>query len=141
MTPPRQADQPSIYLGGVWQKRVVHGEPRFVGAIGDPLRIRVVVTFDSTDDNPVDFTEHTWLAEVRRSTTRPVIATFDLAEDNTAVADGVCTVDLTFDLDDTSVFADGVRYLYGVKAIVGALAPYVLIAKEPIYGYEVIPQE
>lgn len=125
----------------MWEKRIVHGEARFVGAIGDPLRIRVVATFDSTDDAPVDFTEHTWLAEVRRSTTRPVVAPLTLAEDNTAVADGVCTVDLLFDLDDTTVFEDAVRYLYGVKATDGAHAPYVLIAKDPIYAYEVVPQE
>lgn len=116
---------------------------RYIGAIGDPLAIRVVATFDSPADEPVDFTGHTWLAQLRRRTDLPVIGVFSI-EDNTTFVPGeptgLCTVDLTLTLTDTSMLEEAVRYVYGVKAVEGDLSPYTLIARDPIYAYEVVPQ-
>lgn len=129
----------------MWVKRVVNGEARFVGAIGDQLRIRVVATFVSPEAEPVDFTDHTWLAQIRRRTNAGLFATLDLIEDNSTFEVGsptnLYTVDLLYGLDNTTGFLDGVRYLYGVKAISGDLAPYTLVRADPIYGYEVVPHE
>lgn len=127
----------------MWEVVTADGEVQVTGAIGDPLRLRVVAIFDPpTVGDPWDFTDHTWLAQVRRRVPSPLTATLDLLDDSTAVDDdGVCTVDLTFGIDDTSFLADCTRYLYGVKAVEGALAPYTLIAAAPIIGYDVVPRQ
>lgn len=130
-------------LAGMWTvERSDGGEVQVTGAIGDPLHLRVVAIFDPPESgDPWDFTDHTWLAQVRRRVPAPLTATFTLIDDSTEVdGDGVCTVDLTFGLDDTSVLLDCIRHLYGVKAIEGALAPYTLIRARPIIGYDVVPR-
>lgn len=131
-------------LAAMWEVgRGDRGEVQVTGAIGDPLVLRVVAIFDPpTVGDPWDFTDHTWLAQVRRRVPAPLVATFDLIADATALdGDGVCTVDLTFSLSNTSVLLDCTRHLYGVKAVEGTLAPYTLIAARPVIGYDVVPRQ
>lgn len=130
-------------LAGMWiVERSDRGEVQVTGAIGDPLHLRVVAIFDPPAvGDPWDFTEHVWLAQVRRRVPAPLVATFTLLDDSTAVdGDGVCTVDLTFGLDDTTGLLDCARHLYGVKAIDGPLAPYTLIRAAPVVGYDGVPR-
>lgn len=126
----------------MWKVVTVGAEERLVGDIGDPLKLRVVAVFDPPAvGDPWDFTEHTWLCQVRRRVPSPLLATLPLVDDQTAVdGDGVCTVDLTFETDDTGFFIDSIRHLYGVKATGGPLAPYTLVRAQPIYGYDGVPR-
>lgn len=98
------------------------------GSIGDPLAIRVRATFS----DPTDFTEHTWLCQIRRSlsSTSPV-ATLELVNDSTTLEDGI---DLLFQLDDTTVLTPGVRYVIGVRAIEGTYANWTALAGRPLIG-------
>lgn len=121
------------------------------GDIGDPLLIHVVARFDRA----IDFRGHTWLAQIRRNDVDgPLFATFTLTEDATvftpAAGDdpGSGVIDLLFTLADTSVSQSDppepmepeTPYVYGVKATVGANAPYTLIRSKPLTGHRVVPR-
>lgn len=127
-----------------WRARTIEGEQVICGAIGDPLTLHVVATFDRY----IDFTGHTWLCQVRRNVPAGITATLELIDDSTTAtppADendpGSATIDLLFRLVNTSVFTDSERELYGVKAIEGDNAPYTLIPAAPIIGYDVVPRQ
>ena len=129
-----------------WAPVTNKGKTTITGAIGDPLLLHVRATFDSA----LDFTGHTWLAQARLNVPGELVATFDLVEDLTTVtppADGdeddpgSAIIDLMFGLPNTTVFDDGVHYVYGVKAIEGDLAPFTLIRSAGLVGYDVVPRE
>jgi hypothetical protein len=105
------------------------------GPIGDPLAIHLVAPFPV--GSGVNFVNHTWLAQVRKKLLSPVVVTtFVITED----LSGPDLIDILLTLDDTSVFEDNVKYVWGVKAITGAHAPFTLVAESPINPYGVVPR-
>lgn len=128
----------------MWRVLEQDGETVVEGAIGDPLTLRVEGTIPpDANGDPYDFTTgHTWLCQVRRRVPGIIVATLELVADDTSIDPDTneCLIDLTFGLDNTTVFADGTRYVYGVKAVEGDLAPFTLVAARPIYGYDVVPR-
>lgn len=134
-----------------WTSETVKNAQTIVGPIGDPLGIYVEARFDGE----MDWNDHTWLCQIRENVMSAAAITLntrydsfeqEVTTDPDAVSednpDGTVTViKILFDLANTSVLKGGVEYVYGVKAVEGAYAPFTLIAKDPVAGYNVVPRE
>lgn len=116
-----------------WVEKRDGSTVRLVGTIGDPLAIHIVAHFDE----PIDFTGHTWLAQIRRVAASPTpTATFELVEDNTSVdVEGeTATLDLLF-RTPTTMLSHGVEYVYGIKTISGTYTNWTLVEARPLVGH------
>lgn len=129
-----------------WETEVIGGVETIVGHIGDPLELHV----EATVSEYLNLDGVVWLCQIRRrGVNGPLLATLDLAADgdqSTAtepVGDdpGSTSIDLTFDMPNTSGFVDSKRYFFGVKAIDGDFAPLTIVASHPIIGYDVVPRQ
>ena len=84
----------------------------------------------------LDFDDATWECQIRRTVPGPTVGTPELVDSNVETVDGdpgTTTVQLTFKVDDTTVFGDKVTYYFGVRAVGGA-TPRTLIVASPIVG-------
>lgn len=115
-----------------WTAETLNGKTTIVGVIGDPLVFEVEVTYDGV----LDFDDATWECQIRRTVPGPTVGTPELVDSNVETVDGdpgTTTVQLTFKVDDTTVFGDKVTYYFGVRAVGGA-TPRTLIVASPIVG-------
>jgi hypothetical protein len=108
-----------------WRRRT---DGVFEGTAGDAMAVRVEVDFDATD--LLDFSGHTWLAQVRDTpSSDEVVASFVTVDDQS----GPDRIDVTVLCEDTSGITVGGKFFFGFMATDGAHAPYTV--------YEAIPVE
>ena len=121
-----------------WSTETIGGVETIVGDVGDPLGLHIVITFDPDEVVP-DFRGHTWILQIREHVLSVLTAEVPLAEDGDQTT--VDTIDLLFELEDTTVLVGGMCYKWGLKAVDGPNAPWTAIGVGELKPRDVVPRE